>query len=338
MSISVLKPGMLSTVQDLGRYGMQHLGIVPCGAMDEVSHRIANALVGNDEAAPTLEITLRGPTLQFDHDVLLALQGADFDARADGTPVPRGRPVALRAGARLDCGSAKQGCRAYLAFAGGIDVPDVLGSASTYVPAGFGGHEGRALRAGDRLPLSAHAEALAARRTAMLRSHGPTRVVEGMTSVAWRAPDLTLPVGDEIRLHAMEGRNTDLFEEAAVDAFFGAQWRVLADSNRMGFRLGGPELQRRQPGDILSEPTCLGTVQVPADGAPIVLMADHQTTGGYAKIAEVAGADIPRLAQAAPGAVLRFGRIDTPIADALRGVLEHQMAALRRTLAWQYTE
>lgn len=336
MSVAVLKPGMLSTLQDLGRYGMQHLGIVPCGAMDEVSHRIANALVGNDEEAPTLEITLRGPELQVEHDLLVALHGATFEVRADGRTLPQSRPVLLPEGTRLAIGNARQGCRAYLAVAGGFDAPLVLGSRSTYLPAAFGGYEGRALRAGDRLALAADAAALSARRAAKLRARGQARDYGGFSSVGWRAPELTLPAEGDIRLHAMESRHTELFEDSAVDAFFGESWRVLPDSNRMGFRLGGPLLERKMPGEMLSEPTCLGTVQVPADGAPIVLMADHQTTGGYAKIAEVAGADIPRLAQAAPGSTLRFGRIDAAIADALRGVLEHHLAALRRTLAWQY--
>jgi len=336
MGIVVQKAGMLSSLQDLGRYGMQHLGIVPCGPMDEVSHRVANALVGNDEHAATLEITLRGPVLEIGQDVLVALQGGEFSARADGVPLPLGRPVALRAGTKLDCGSARQGCRAYLAVAGGFPVAEVLGSRSTCLPAAFGGHEGRALRAGDRLPLAVDTAQVAAARTASLQARGRTRVTGGFVSVTWRAPDLTIPPADEIRLHALESRHTSLFEEASIDAFFGESWRVLPDSNRMGFRLGGPLLARKVPGDVLSEPTCLGTVQVPADGAPIVLMADHQTTGGYAKIAEIASADIPRLAQAAPGASLRFGRIDMPVADALRGVLEHQLAALMRTLAWQY--
>ncbi len=337
MSVAVLRPGMLSTLQDLGRYGMQHVGIVPCGAMDEVSHRIANALVGNDERAATLEIMLRGPVLDFKHAVLLAMHGAHFHASVNGQALPRARPVMLPAGARLDCGSARTGCRAYLAVAGGFAVPDVLGSRSTYLPAGFGGFQGRALKAGDILMLEEGAWELAARRAARLRERGRMENHRGLNTVTWRAADLTLPPEGEIRLHALDGRHTELFEEKSVDAFFGAAWRVLPDSNRMGFRLGGPTLVRKSPGELLSEPTCLGTVQVPADGAPIVLMADHQTTGGYAKVAEVASADVSRLAQAAPGNLLRFGRIDLPVADALRGVLENHLAALRRTLAWQYS-
>lgn len=337
MSASVLRPGMLSTLQDLGRHGMQHVGIVPCGAMDEVSHRIANALVGNDERAATLEITLRGPVLEFEHAVLLAIHGARFDANVNGQALPRARPVMLPAGARLDCGSARNGSRAYLAVAGGFAVPEVLGSRSTYLPAGFGGLEGRALKAGDTLVLGDGARELAARRVALLRQRGGMASQRGLNTVTWRAADLTLPPEGEIRLHALDGRHTGLFEEKSVDAFFGEAWRVLPDSNRMGFRLGGARLARKSPGELLSEPTCLGTVQVPSDGSPIVLMADHQTTGGYAKVAEVAGADVPRLAQAVPGSLLRFGRIGLPVADALRGALELHLAALRRTLAWQYS-
>jgi len=334
MSIRVLRPGMLTSLQDLGRYGMQHVGVVPCGAMDGVSHRIANALVGNGETAATLEMTLRGPVLEFDHAVLVALHGAEMAATVDGRPMPRGRPVLVAPGKRLDCGSALVGCRAYLAVAGGFDAPVVLGSRSTYLPAGFGGLGGRALAAGDRLSIAGDGVTLSAERAARLRLR--TAKGDSLASVTWRAPDHSLTRETEIRLHALDGRHIELFESAAVDAFFGGEWRVLPDSNRMGFRLSGPALKREVPGDLLSEATCLGTVQVPADGAPIVLMADHQTTGGYAKIAEIAGADICRLAQAAPGARLRFGRTDVGVADALRGVLEQHLATLRRSLSWQY--
>jgi antagonist of KipI len=333
MGCKVVKAGMLSTLQDLGRYGMQHVGVVPCGAMDELSHRIANALVGNDESAATIEMTMRGPVLEFSEQVLVALQGAPFDASVAGERLPRSRPVILRAGTRLDCGNATAGCRAYLAVAGGFPAPQVIGSRSTYLPAGFGGHEGRALRVGDELGIDAEA---CRERAALLRARTRTQSEGGVTSVGWRAPEITVAAGDEIRVHALEGRHIGMFDDRSVEAFFGELWRVLPDSNRMGFRLGGPALARKIPGDVLSEPTSLGTVQVPADGTPIVLMADHQTTGGYAKIAEVAGADIPRLAQAAPGTRVRFGRIDLEIADALRGVMEHQLGALRRTLAWHY--
>lgn len=332
MILRVVKPGLFTTVQDLGRFGLQHVGVVPGGAMDPVSHAVANALVGNEDGAATLEITVRGPVLEFAHAALVALQGAEFAATVDGHPVPRGRPVLVGRGAILDCGPVRLGCRAYLAVAGGIAVPEVLGSRSTYVTAGFGGFEGRALKAGDRVPLADGADNLSLARGAKLGLRGK-RILE---SVTWRAPDLTLTHEPEIRVHALEGRHTELFDAPAIDAFFGAQWKVLPDSNRMGFRLGGPPLARAVPGDILSEATCLGTVQVPADGAPIVLMADHQTTGGYAKIAEVASADIPRLAQAMPGSLVRFGRVDLAIADALRGVQEHHLASLKRTLAWHF--
>ena len=332
MSVRVVKPGLFTTVQDLGRFGLQHIGVVPCGAMDPVSHAVANALVGNEDGAATLEITVRGPVLEFAHASLIALQGADFAANVDGHPVPRGRPVLVGPGAILDCGTVRVGCRAYLAIAGGIAVTEVLGSRSTYVTAGFGGFEGRALKAGDRVALARDADDLSLARGRKLGLRGQ-RILE---SVSWRAPDLTLTHEPEIRVHALEGRHTGLFDAASIDAFFGTQWKVLPDSNRMGFRLGGPALARAVPGDILSEATCLGTVQVPADGAPIVLMADHQTTGGYAKIAEVASADIPRLAQAMPGSLVRFGRVDLAIADALRGVQEHHLASLKRTLAWHF--
>ncbi|MBL8384472.1 MAG: biotin-dependent carboxyltransferase family protein [Burkholderiales bacterium] len=332
MSMRVVRPGMLTLVQDRGRFGMQHLGVVPCGAMDQVSHDIANALVGNPAASATLEITVRGPVLEFAHAALVALMGADFAATVDAHPMPLGRPVLVGPGACLDCGPARAGARAYLAVAGGVGVPAVLGSRSTYVPAGFGGLDGRALQAGDRIALADDAGELARARAGRLglAAGGAT------ASVRWRAPDLTSTRDGTIRVHALDGRHADVFDDASRAAFFGEPWQVLPDSNRMGYRLAGPPLARRVQGDILSEATCLGTVQVPADGRPIVLMADHQTTGGYAKIAEVAGADVARLAQAMPGSVVRFVRIDLAGADALRGERARRLAALKRTLAWHY--
>ena len=334
MSLRINKPGLLTTVQDRGRPGLQHLGVVPCGAMDAVALALANALVGNRGGEAALEFTLLGPELEFGEDALIALCGAEFDARADGEELPLDRPAFLRAGTRLAARRARRGTRAYLAVAGGIAVEPVLGSRSTYLPARFGGLEGRALRTGDVLPLASGASQLGAERYARLasraRGHG------GLNSVRWSAPSLTLPDREPVALHAMQGRHHAQFDAASQRAFFDTVWRVSPDSNRMGFRLSGGALARPEGGEILSEPTCLGTVQVPANGAPIVLMADHQTTGGYPKIAEVAGADVPRLAQLAPGATLRFAPCTLEEALELRRALRTRVDAALRTIAWEY--
>ena len=334
MSVKVLRPGLLSTVQDPGRYGLQHLGIVPCGAMDATAHALANALVGNARDEATLEITVLGPELEFEQAALVALCGAEFDARADGRTLPLSRPVLLEAGTRLSARRALRGARAYLAFAGGLELEPVLGSRSTYVPARFGGLEGRALRAGDVAPLAPGAARLAAERYAKL-ARGAT-VREGLRTVRWSAPSLTLPDREPIVVHAMEGRHFGRFQASSQRVFFDAVWRVSPDSNRMGYRLAGPTLTLTEAGEILSEPTCLGTVQVPPNGVPIALLADHQTTGGYPKIAEVAVADVPRLAQLAPGGTLHFARCTLEDALGLRRAARRRLQAALRAVAWEY--
>jgi antagonist of KipI len=332
--IRVLKPGLLTTVQDAGRHGLQHLGVVPGGAMDPVALALANALVGNAPGEAALEITVIGPELEFGCNALIALCGARFGAALDGVPLPPDRPVLVEQGARLAVGRARAGARAFLAVAGGIEVAPVLGSRSTFLPASFGGFEGRALRAEDVVPLARDAAQVAARRYAALPSR--RALAGGLASVGWSVPARTLPGREPVTVHAMEGRHHSLFGADSRRAFFEAVWKVSPDSNRMGFRLAGPALARAGAAEIHSEPTCLGTVQVPADGQPIALMADHQTTGGYPRIAEIASADVPRLAQLAPGGTLRFARCTLQEAAALRRALRRRVEAARRALAWSY--
>ena len=232
------------------------------------------------------------------------------------------------------CGRALRGSRAYLGIAGGIALEPVLGSRSTYLPARFGGLEGRALRAGDTLPLAPGAAELAAARYAQLAAGAVRR--DGIETVRWSAPPLTLPDREPIVLHAMEGQHFGLFGAGAQRVFFDAVWRVAPESNRMGFRLGGPSIVADRAGELLSGPTCLGTVQVPANGAPIALMADHQTTGGYPKIAEIASADVPRLAQLAPGGRLHFARCTLEDALELARAARARLDAALRAISWGY--
>jgi antagonist of KipI len=328
MSMRVIRPGLLSTVQDRGRYGLQHLGVVPCGPMDPVALELANGLVGNFAGEAALEITLIGPEIAFDADALVALCGATFAATVAGRPLVADRPLFMPKGSVLNTGRALRGSRAYLAVAGGIGTVPVLGSRSTCLPAKFGGLEGRALRAGDVLPLSQNARELAVKRH--------EKLLGGKRGVKWSVPALTSPEREPIVIHAMEGRHHAHFDAAARRAFFEATWKVSPDSNRMGFRLAGPVLARAEALEILSEPTCLGTVQVPANGLPIALMADHQTTGGYPKIAEIAAADVPRLAQLAPGGTVQFARCTLEQAGELRRALRQRMDAALRSLAWMH--
>jgi antagonist of KipI len=324
MTIHVVRPGLLMTVQDLGRHGHQHVGLCPGGAMDPIALVLANALVGNDERASALEITVLGPDLQFDRDTLVALVGADFEA-----DIPLNRPVLVAGGSRLSISRAARGARAYLAVAGGIAVAEVLGSRSTYLPGGFGGLEGRVLKRGDALPLVEDSEALSRSRFESLkRKRG--------TSVPWSVPSFTVPDREPIVLHAIEGEHFAEFDATVQRVFFDTVWRVAPESNRMGYRLAGATLARAAKDEIVSGPTCLGSVQVPADGVPIALMADHQTTGGYPRIAEIASADVPRLAQIAPGGSLHFARCGLDMAAELRKDVKTKLETALRGIGWQY--
>ncbi len=331
MSLRILRPGLLSTVQDRGRYGLQHLGVVPCGPMDPVAFELCNAMVGNLEGEAAIEITVLGPEIEFERAALAAICGAQFDASLGGRALPLNRPFLVEKGATLRTGRAKLGSRAYLAVAGGIATAPVLGSRSTYLPAGFGGHEGRLLKAGDSLPLDDNVSALSHKR---YRSLTNKKALAQLRTVGWSSPALTLPEREPIVIHAIEGRHYAHFDAAARRAFFEATWKVTPDSNRMGFRLAGPVLARAEAIEILSEPACLGTVQVPANGMPIALMADRQTTGGYPKIAEIAAADVPRMAQLAPGGQVQFARCTLEQAGELRRVLRRRLDAALRALSW----
>jgi antagonist of KipI len=289
--------------------------------MDPVALALANALVGNDPGEAALEITVIGPELAFEEDTLVAVCGAEFKGS-----FPHNRPVLARAGSRFNVGRAVRGARAYLAVAGGYAVEPVLGSRSTYLPGRFGGVEGRAIKHGDALALR---EPGASARFAKLK-----KTADG--TVKWSAPPLTLPDREPILVHVLEGQHFPGFDSQAQRSFFDAVWKIAPESNRMGFRLAGPTLQRSDADEILSGPTALGTVQVPANGAPIALMADHQTTGGYPRIAEIVSADVPRLAQLAPGGAVHFARCDLGLAAELRHHVKERLSAALRGIAWNY--
>jgi antagonist of KipI len=304
-SLTVIRGGMLTTVQDLGRWGHQANGVPVAGPMDAFSHRLANRLVANDDGAAALEVTMLGPELQASGEVTCAVCGAEFELLVDERSVPCGRPFALRHGARLRFGRRIAGARASLAVRGGFDVAPVMGSRATSIISRMGPFGGRALTVGDVLPVG------------RLPARGEPRNAAASTS-------LPLPHGGA-RLRAMAGPHDGRFTAAAVAGFFSSPFTVTTTSNRMGYRLDGPPLEQGASGDIPSDATPLGSVQVPKSGQPILLMADRQTTGGYPKIATVITADIPLAGQLAPGDWIRF--VPCTRAEAIDALnrLEHRL-------------
>lgn len=282
--VTVVRPGLLTTVQDTGRWGHQASGVPVSGAMDPVAHRVANAIVGNGREAATLEATLVGPELRMEQETTIAIAGADLGAALDGSVVPLHAPVRCRGGSVLRFGERRAGARAYIAFDGGIAVPPVLGSRSTHVLSAMGGINGRALRAGDSIPLG---DAVGPSRHT---THVGTDLQIGPTNAGGA------------RLRIRPGPQAEFFGPETFDLLQQNRFVVSTQSDRMGYRLtGGPPLPRHAATEMISDATFCGGVQVPPSGAPILLMADRQTSGGYPQIAVVITADLPKAAQLVPG-------------------------------------
>jgi antagonist of KipI len=287
----VLEPGLLSTVQDRGRHGWAAFGVPAAGALDEEALRLANRLVGNDEGLAALEITLVGPVLRASGTLDVAVVGGSFG------PAP-GRVLRLEDGDVVSFAAARGAARAIVAASGGIDVPVVLGSRSTCLSARFGGFQGRRLWRGDFLAVS------------LPPSPSSPPLVDDLV-------ELVEPGAGDVLLRAFAGPDEGEFDAAQQAAFWGSPWRILPESNRMGLRLGGPSLGLQETAARASEGTTPGTVQVTADGHPIVLLAERPTTGGYPKLAIVAAVDLGLLARTPPGRSVRFERISVTEARSL---------------------
>lgn len=295
MSIRVIQPGVQTTVQDLGRFGYQQYGVPVAGAMDPHSMKLANILLDNDPGEAVLEITIMGPQLLFEEANYVALTGGDLGATLDGQPMPRYQAVLIQPGQTLRFRGLRNGCRAYLAFAGGLDIPMVMGSRSTYLKAKMGGFRGRKLEAEDVL--------------------------------RFRAPNLTLPFPERRRLGAdfvpqkqyelrvILGPQDDYFTEAGLATFFKEVYTVSAEFDRMGCRLEGAVVEHKNGGDIISDGIAFGAIQVPSAGKPIIMAADRQTTGGYTKIATVISADFRYLGQLKGGDKVHFVPISVEQAE-----------------------
>jgi len=304
--IQVQEPGLFTTVQDLGREGFGPLGVSASGAADAISLRLGNRLVGNAEGAAGLEMTLLGGTFLFPEGAVIALAGSDFGAMQDGKPVELWTAFESRPGQALRLGPTRSGARCYLCVRGGIEVKLFLGSASTHILSGLGGHDGRALRKGDVLNIgAASASARERRLTARaLKELQPRKV-----------------------LRVTEGPQSDWFPESARRLFYESRYRVAEESNRMGIRLEGAIVPVPSGGEMISEGVSLGAIQVPEGGKPIILAVEQQTTGGYPKIANVISADFHSLGQLRPRDEIRFERVDWETARELLREQEELIAS-----------
>ena len=306
MSITVLHPGMLTTIQDQGRVGYQQFGVPVSGAVDPRSAAVANILAGNTENEAVLECTVMGPQLRFDAAAVIAIAGADLGPTIDGVPVNNYRALSVAAGQTLRFTAPKCGCRAFIAVAGGLDVPEVMGSRSTYMKAKIGGYQGRKLEKEDVLPL---------------RDSGamPRRLETRFIAPEFRA----MPV---YTLRVVLGPQDDAFTKEGVETFLTGSYAVTNEFDRMGCRMEGPEIAHKSSGDIISDGIAFGAIQVPSSGQPIVMLSDRQTTGGYTKIANVISADFRVLGQLKSGDKVKFERVSL---SAAQEALLAQRASLR---------
>ena len=324
VSIRIVTGGLQTTVQDLGR--------IVCGAMDRLALRIGNMLVGNDDGAAALEASFIGPAITFEQPALIALTGGDLEATINGTAVPAWHAISVPEGATLRCSHPKIGCRSYIAVAGGIDVPLVFGSRSTYLRAQFGGHEGRALRSGDAL-LTGAPTPQSMRIADALRESGAAAV-----TARWSVSGSLRPrYSDDPVVRLIPGAHFELLDDESRDRLTAGTFYISPSSDRMGYRLASVTLSLREPVELLSEGVAFGTIQLPPGGEPIVLMADHQTTGGYPRVGVVASIVVPLVAQLKPGDRLRFHMISVDEAHRALLAQEHEYAIARFGIALKYS-
>ena len=306
MSITVLNPGLLTTVQDQGRIGYQQFGVSVSGVMDPRSAAVANILVGNDDKEAVLECTMMGPQLQFNQANCIAITGGDLMPTLDGKPIPNYTAVKVEAGQVLKFTMPKTGCRAFIAFAGGLDIPEVMGSRSTYMKAKIGGMEGRKLQKDDVIGFRA-----------------PKAELKNMN---FRSMASEFVPRKEYTIRVVLGPQDDYFTDAGIQTFLSQVYTVTAEFDRMGCRLEGEAIAHKDGGDIISDGIAFGAIQVPSSGKPIIMLGDRQTTGGYTKIANVISVDFRILAQLKQGDKVRFEQVSVKFAQ---DALLTQRAALK---------
>lgn len=318
MSLLIKKPGILTTVQDLGRLSWRRFGVNPNGAMDPAAARIANILVGNDENAALLEMHFPAAEIVFEKDAIFSLCGADLGAEIDGKPLVPWRAVAAEAGTTLRSTHKLAGERLYLAVRGGFDIPAWLGSASTNLAADVGGYEGRSLKAGDRLQIGET-------ETVHERSHMPVAAASIVPHYS-RFPTMRVVPGAEIEHLSIESR----------ELLLGQNFTISTRSNRMGFRLAGEPLKLARSHEFISAAVCFGTVQLQPDGQVIILMADQQTAGGYPRIAHIISYDLPLVGQLGAGDRIAFHLTTLEEAERLALQFEKELSFLRVACRFAY--
>ncbi|GLV64648.1 KipI antagonist [Bacillus mycoides] len=326
MDVEILHAGMFTTVQDLGRSHYQQYGVPVGGAMDKNALRLINMLVGNEENEAGLEITIMGPKLLIKKTTLLAIGGADMEPLLNGERIPLWRPILAEEGSMLCLGKAKSGCRAYVTFAGGINIDRTMGSKSTYIRAALGGIEGRMLKKGDYFQIGTGSE-VTSRFIQNLQE-------EERIKTKWAICNDALPKYKKYPiLRVITDFEYDQFTEESIKSFFSKEYKVSNYADRMGYRLDGDVLNRVEEIEILSSPVTFGTIQVPNGGQPIILMADRQTTGGYPRIGNVVSVDLPLLAQLKPGDYVTFEKITMEEAAQLYIKQETSMCLLKKFIA-----
>ena len=317
MGIKIIKAGLQTTVQDLGRTGYRKDGIIVSGAMDTLALQIGNLLLGNEMGEAGLECTLMGPKILFETAQLVALTGGDISPAVDGVAVKMWRPLYVKKGSVLSFGAAVRGCRTYLTVFGGFKLHEVLGSYSTYLKAGFGGYNGRALKNEDI--LSFH------------------KIYKGTEKLFNWSLDLKLyPDLDGEMIRVLKGPEYDLFTDQSLALLEEEKFQITNEADRMGYRLQGATLQMAEAKEMLSSAVCFGTVQVTPGGSAIILMADHQTTGGYPRVLQVITADLTRLAQMKSGQQIRFKLVTLAEARAALLLRENQVKQLKQAITFKY--
>ncbi|MCR5301213.1 MAG: biotin-dependent carboxyltransferase family protein [Lachnospiraceae bacterium] len=311
MGIVFNKGGLFTTVQDYGRMGHQNLGFHVCGVMDRHSYWVANLLVDNTDREAVLEFTINGPTLYFTSDTVICITGGDFDPKINGESIPMYTAVEAHKGDELEMGFCRSGTWGYIAFAGGLDVPVVMGSRSTDIKCKLGGVEGRPIKDGDEIAFLSNVKSLHLMKERKLES-----------------PDYG---SDVVDIRVTMGPQDDHFTEEGIDTFLNSEFSVTSQCDRMGYRLEGPVIEHNELGaDIISDGIAKGAIQVPNSGQPIIMMSDRQTLGGYTKIANVISVDIPKVAQCRYPQKIRFSRVSVEEAQRIYGMERERLRLLNR--------